>query len=269
MIVYYRKHSHGGICLNQNNCLKIITAIENTEYLKKISDNIAEITNVSLLASLRNSSDIVTLCTELSPDILICDLSNQDSKMSTTIKDICHCKNRHSVRIIATASSKEGEQLISDSIQNGADIFMENLDNPDILKSTLRIIGRQKDGSINSKDKIYIKADEILHQLKLPVHFSGYHYMKAAIINTALRETKLPEFSCKMCERIAKEFNTNPRHVERAITKAVRHVNSVCPKDYIFDTILGYSINGYNYSLNAKELIALIADQLRLRYISL
>ena len=40
-------------------------------------------------------------------------------------------------------------------------------------------------------------------------------------------------------------------------------------KDYIFDTILGYSVNGYNYSLNAKELIALIADQLRLKYISL
>lgn len=255
--------------MNQNNCLKIITAIENTEYLKRISDNIAGITNVSLLASLRNSSDIITLCNELSPDILICDLSNQKCQMSATIKDICLRKGKNSVRVIATASSKEGEALISDSMQNGADIFMENLDNPDILKSTLRVISSQKDGDIKANDKIYIKADEILHQLKLPVHFSGYYYMKAAIINTALRETKLPEISCKMYERIANEFNTNPRHVERAITKAARHVNSVCPKDYILDTILGYSVNGYNYSLNAKELIALIADQLRLKYISL
>lgn len=256
--------------MRQEN-IKIITAIENTDYLKKVVENISRMNNTSILAYTRSSTDIIDLCTALSPDVLICDVSGENGKMSTAIKKICKNQQHPPFQVIATAYSKEGEAYISDSIQNGADIFMENLDNPDILRSTLKIISRHTKELPDSevlKHNLYLKTDEILHSLKLPVHYSAYYYLRSALIRTATRETKLPDVSCKLYAKIAEEFETTPRHVERAICKAVNHINSVCTKEYIFNTILGYSVNTSNYTLNAKELIALIADQLRLNYVS-
>jgi len=258
--------------LHQQDNLKIITAIENTDYLRKVAENISQLSNASMVAYSRNVNDIVELCEELSPDVLICDLSSKSGKISTAIKNIRKDPHQPTLHVIVTASSKEGEAYISDSIQNGADIFMDNLDNPDILRSTLRIISRRSNEPKSQKDSehfLYFKTDEILHKLMLPVHCSGYYYLRNALIRTALRETKLPDVSCKLYDKIAEEFETNSRHVERAICKAVKHITSVCPKEYILYTILGYNVNASNYVLNAKELIALIADQLRLNYISL
>lgn len=257
----------------QQNNLKIITAIENIDYLKKVTETISQISNATMLAYSKNTNDIVELCAELSPDILICDLSSENGEMSSAIKKICKHTHRPTLHVIATASSKAGEAYISDSIKNGADLFMENLDNPDILRSTLRIISHHSDKSTSNDDEIEhilcIKTDEILHKLMLPVHCSGYYYLKSAITRTAMRNTKLPDISCRLYSKIAEEFETNPRHVERAICKAVKRITTMCQKEYILYTILEYSINPLNYELNAKELIALIADQLRLNYISL
>ena len=251
----------------QENTLRIITVIKNNDYLKKVAGNIAQLSNASMVASSRFSTDIVELCTLLSPDVLICDLSDDDGNMSNTIKELCKVR-QHSVKVIATASSKEGEAFMSDSIKNGADLFMENLDNPDVLNSTLRIISGRSNATYNkiNYEVFYAqKIDEILHKFKLPVHFNGYYFLKSAVLNTAMRETKLPDISCRLYEKIAKEFNTNTRQIERAILKSVNYINKNCTKDYILNIILGYSVDSLNYSLNAKELIALIADQLRLK----
>lgn len=257
----------GGFVLFQQHNIKIITAIENTDYLKKVAGNIAQISNASMVASSRCSTDILELCKILSPDILICDLSDEGGNMNTVIKEICNIK-KPSVKVIATASSKCGEAFMSDSIKNGADLFMENLDNPDILRSTLRIISSRSNVTYDQTNYNLFytqEIDELLHKFKLPVHYNGYYYLRSAILKTAMRENKLPDVSCRLYEKIANEFNSNARQIERAVLKSVNYINKVCTKEYILDVILGYRVDTTNYSLNAKELIALIADQLRLK----
>lgn len=248
--------------------LKILIVIESTEYLKKITDNIACLTNFFIIASLRCTTETAAFCQKLSPDILIYDLANTGCPTSDIIHDIKQSQTTHSVNIITTSSSKKNESQISASIKNGADLYMENLDDPEILKNTLNIIAKKRQFflSQNSNNLLLAKADEILHKLKLPVHFTGYHYLRTILYNIATRSTKLPEFSCKMYETVAKEYNINPRQVERAINKSIKHITAISSNEYILDVILGYKINSSNYTLNTKELIALIADQLRLNY---
>ena len=128
-----------------------------------------------------------------------------------------------------------------------------------------------KENSSNTlpiKNELSQTVSRLFHELKLPVHFPGYHYLKSAIIMTVLRESKLPDISSRLYQKVAEEFGTNQRHVERAILKAVKHINTSSCKDYIIRTILNYDVDSDNYTLNAKELIALIADQLRLSYTS-
>lgn len=116
------------------------------------------------------------------------------------------------------------------------------------------------------RTELSLFLSKLLHNLKLPAHLPGYHYIKSAIIIIVLSEEKLPDLSFRLYEKIAQEFNTNKRHVERAIARAVKEINTLCDKEYILRTVLEYDVDPNNYNLNAKELIALIADQLRIKY---
>lgn len=250
----------------RNKNLKIITAIEDVNYLKKVAGNISQINEASVIASSKYTTDIIDLCRVLSPDILICDLSAENGSMTTTIREICK-EHKCSVRIIATASSKSGEAHISDSIDSGADIFMENLDNPSVLRSSLQIVSRHG-GELSPQDKSESitaqKADDILHSLKLPIYHSGYVFLKRAITYNALRTSKLPMESYKIYEKISTEFDTTSRHVERAINSAVAFICKHSDKDDILFSILGYSVKSSSFSLTARELILMISEQFRL-----
>ena len=89
-------------------------------------------------------------------------------------------------------------------------------------------------------------------------------YISLVIIT--LSKSKLPDLSSRLYSKLAEEFDTNVRHIERAIARAVTHINNACGKEYILRTILGYDVDASNYTLCVKELIALISDQLRIQY---
>lgn len=171
--------------------MKVIAAINDDEYLQKITNNIASFEDIRMIASSKHATDIMELCERLSPDILISDLSLEHGKMNNVIQKIC-ANATNKVKVITTASSKEGEAYMSQSIQN-------------------------------ISPRLYLK--------------------------------------------IAEEYDTNQRHIERAIFRAVTHMNNACGKEHILRTILGYEVDASNYTLSAKELIALISDQLRIQYL--
>ncbi len=107
---------------------------------------------------------------------------------------------------------------------------------------------------------------ELMYELRLPVYFTGYHYLKSAIIDAVLCPDRIPDISSQLLKNVADEFHTDKRHVERAVSKAVSHINSECGTRYITNKILGYETDAYGSAISVKELIALIADQLRIRY---
>lgn len=155
------------------------------------------------------------------------------------------------------------------AIREGAQLFMQNLDNPRVLYDTLHMVrSREAEEAPErpSKTELSRILSELFHKLKLPAHFAGYHYLKSAVIHTTLSKSKLPDISSRLYAKLAEEFDTNVRHIERAIARAVTHVNNACGKEYILRTILGYDVDASNYTICVKELIALISDQLRIQY---
>lgn len=242
---------------------RVIAAIDDDVYLQKITDNIASFENVNLIASSKYATDIITMCDQLSPDILISDLSLENGNMTHAIKSACG----HSITVIATASSKAGEAHISQSISCGAQFFTKNLDDPMILRNMLHIADKKQTKEKRIPEGELLRSiSELLHKLKLPAHFTGYHYMKSAILHTTLSPNRLPDISVRLYSKIAEEFETNARHIERAIIRAVAHINHSNSKEQILRTILGYDVDSSNYTLSAKELIALISDQLQIKY---
>lgn len=252
-----------------NNNLNIVLAFKDNTYFNKIAKNIALMENVSILASSENTLNILLLCNNLLPDLLIFELSSEtnDEDELKAISKI-HSLHNGKISILATSSNKNADNRISTALEGGADMYMSNLDNPEILHSALQIISMDKISKLNRIDEAELSkiVSNLLFKLNLPAHYPGYHYFKSCIMNTILRQSKLPDSTSVLYSKVANEYNVSSKQVSRAIYKAVCHINNSNDKKYIIKSILNYDIAETNYELNAKELVALIADQLRIRY---
>ena len=72
-----------------------------------------------------------------------------------------------------------------------------------------------------SVNDLEIMITEILHQIGVPAHIKGYHYLREAI----LRTVKSPEFINSVTKllypTVAKAYQTTASRVERAIRHAI------------------------------------------------
>ena len=107
------------------------------------------------------------------------------------------------------------------------------------------------------------KVTGILHEIGVPAHIRGYHYMREAIIMSVNDMEILNYITKELYPSIAKKCNTTPSRVERAIRHAIEVAWNRGKVDAI-DELFGYTINNHKGKPTNSEFIALIADRLRL-----
>ena len=107
------------------------------------------------------------------------------------------------------------------------------------------------------------KVTNILHEIGVPAHIRGYHYMREAIIMSVNDMDVLNYITKELYPSIAKKCNTTPSRVERAIRHAIEVAWNRGKVDAI-DALFGYTINNHKGKPTNSEFIALIADRLRL-----
>jgi len=110
-----------------------------------------------------------------------------------------------------------------------------------------------------------VVVTEVIHQLGVPAHIKGYHYLREAIL-ASLEQKELLESVTKMLyPTVAKKFDTTSSRVERAI----RHAIEIAWDRGNLDTLnsfFGYTVNTCKGKPTNSEFIALITDKLRLQY---
>ena len=107
------------------------------------------------------------------------------------------------------------------------------------------------------------KVTAILHDIGVPAHIRGYHYMREAIIMAVNDMDVLNYITKELYPSIAKKCNTTPSRVERAIRHAIEVAWSRGKVDFI-DSLFGYTVSKNKGKPTNSEFIALIADKLRL-----
>jgi len=127
------------------------------------------------------------------------------------------------------------------------------------IKSPLKGGGSLKNRAVNLETKV----TGILHEIGVPAHIRGYHYMREAILMAVDDIDVLNYITKELYPTIAKRCNTTPSRVERAIRHAIEVAWSRGKVDVI-DALFGYTISNHKGKPTNSEFIALIADRLRL-----
>lgn len=152
-------------------------------------------------------------------------------------------------------------------MENGASYFMLKPFDIDMMgQRILRLVdGEPKGTEQPGKENLEVVVTEIIHQLGVPAHIKGYHYLRAAILASIDNQELLESVTKMLYPEVARQFDTTASRVERAI----RHAIEIAWDRGNLDTLnsfFGYTVNTCKGKLTNSEFIALITDKLRLQY---
>ena len=105
---------------------------------------------------------------------------------------------------------------------------------------------------------------EILHQIGVPAHIKGYHYLREAIIFSVTNDEVVNSVTKILYPTVAKKHGTTSSRVERAIRHAIEVAWDRGDID-VLNSYFGYTIQNERGKPTNSEFIAMIADKLRLR----
>ena len=112
---------------------------------------------------------------------------------------------------------------------------------------------------------IEAQVTKIIHQIGVPAHIKGYQYLRTAILLTVNDSDIINSVTKILYPSVAKKYQTTTSRVERAI----RHAIEVAWDRGDVDTLnsyFGYTIQNNRGKPTNSEFIAMIADNLRLKY---
>ena len=107
----------------------------------------------------------------------------------------------------------------------------------------------------------------IIHEVGVPAHIKGYHYLRDAIAMSVEDMEMLGAVTKILYPEIAKKHNTTSSRVERAIRHAIEVAWSRGRIETI-EKLFGYTINEGKGKPTNSEFIAMIADKIRLSKMS-
>jgi len=157
-----------------------------------------------------------------------------------------------------------GEELLR---AGAAYYFVRPLDAEVIAKRLTELvvayrISRRKPLEKKAPD-IEMQVTEILHQIGVPAHIKGYHYLREAIIMSVKEPEAVGSITKILYPTVAKRFSTTASRVERAIRHGIEVAWDRGDVD-VLTSYFGYTIHNTKGKPTNSEFIAMISDKLRL-----
>lgn len=119
-------------------------------------------------------------------------------------------------------------------------------------------------GEILSVDReLEITVTDILHQIGVPAHIKGYHYLRDSIMMCVRHPEIINAVTKELYPTVAKKYETTSSRVERAIRHAIEVAWDRGDVD-ILNSYFGYTIHNSRGKPTNSEFIAMISDRLRL-----
>ena len=219
-----------------------------------------------------NGEEALILIERHRPDVAIIDvwLSKLDGiGVVNQAKNLKLGKDKLPAIIIVSAVSKQSTFI--EAANAGADLCLLKPYNIESLCRHILSLAATRNGESDGDELIERSPDmesqvtKIIHQIGVPAHIKGYQYLRTAILLTVNDGEIINSVTKILYPTVAKHYQTTTSRVERAI----RHAIEVAWDRGDIDTLnsyFGYTIQTNRGKPTNSEFIAMIADNLRLKY---
>ena len=159
------------------------------------------------------------------------------------------------------------ETIEKECINSGASYLMVRpFETSELAERIINIakFSHVKQNNSNSENDIEVKITEILHQIGVPAHIKGYHYLRNSIMESINNPEIINAVTKKLYPYVARNFKTTSSRVERAIRHAIEVAWDRGDLD-VLSSYFGYTIHSLKGKPTNSEFIAMISDRLRLQ----
>lgn len=173
--------------------------------------------------------------------------------------------------LFMVVSACDNEMLERELLSAGAAYyFLRPFDVNMLVERIVRLVGNSSpaSGSISRRKDpaagLEMTVTEIIHQIGVPAHIKGYHYLREAIIMSVNDPEIINSVTKQLYPSVAKRFSTTSSRVERAIRHAIEVAWDRGDVD-VLNSYFGYTIHNTKGKPTNSEFIAMISDKLRLK----
>lgn len=235
--------------------------------------------DIQIVGVARDGEEVCQIIKDKEPDIVLLDIIMPKLDGLTVMEKIgqdIHIQKKPEFVVISAIGQ---ERITEDAFLLGARYYIMKPFDHEMLLSRIQSLkaDRQKRKTEIRKVVPYetkmdymernLETDvtNMIHEIGVPAHIKGYQYLRDAIMMAVEDMNMLNSITKILYPTIAKNHQTTPSRVERAIRHAIEVAWSRGKMDTI-DELFGYTVSVGKGKPTNSEFIALIADKIRLDY---
>ena len=256
--------------------LNVAIADDNQKILDVLENIISMDKELNLVGKAKNGEEMCQIIKDRQPDVVLLDLIMPKMDGLTVMEHVSQDKdvNKRPYFIVITAVGQE--RITEDAFNKGANYYVMKPFNNEMLlnriKSVRKMFRNYEKKNEDAKTENAMRGENLenrvtnmLHEIGIPAHIKGYHYLRDAIMMAVEDMDVLNAITKILYPTVAKKYQTTSSRVERAIRHAIEVAWSRGKLDTL-DELFGYTVSTGKGKPTNSEFIALIADTIQLEY---
>ena len=203
------------------------------------------------------------------PDVVLADVFMPNLDILGVLEEL---KEEKGIKpMVVAMSSFDNQRLEKELIEAGVGYyFLKPFDINNMAERIIKLSHWKNDkaplivkNSLITDSELEMKITEIIHEIGVPAHIKGYHYLREAIILSVKNSEIINSVTKLLYPTVAKSHSTTASRVERAIRHAIEVAWDRGDID-VLNSYFGYTIQNDRGKPTNSEFIAMISDKLRL-----
>jgi Response regulator containing CheY-like receiver domain and AraC-type DNA-binding domain len=231
--------------------------------------------NYDAVLAPRNGEKVCSMIREIRPDVVLMELFMPHLDAIGVMREI-NADAATPTPLFMLLSSFDSSTLERELIQNGAAyIFLKPVETDVMVERIVQLANARRAERVLPVQQASIPLNaglpdlelmvtEIIHQIGVPAHIKGYHYLRDSIIMVIEQSSIINSVTKQLYPAVAKRNNTTSSRVERAIRHAIEVAWDRGDVD-VLTSYFGYTIHNGRGKPTNSEFIAMISDKLRLK----
>ncbi|MEW5953039.1 MAG: sporulation transcription factor Spo0A [Bacillota bacterium] len=245
---------------------KLLIADDNKEFCEILKDFISRQDDIALVGVAYNGLEALEMIKEHNPNIVVLDIIMPHLDGIGVLEKLATDGISPRPKIIMLTAFGQ-ESVTHRAVELGADYYILKPFDFSVLATRIRQLSEGVNVtqyiSVNKPKNMDVAVTNIIHEMGVPAHIKGYHYLRDAILMVINDVNLLGAVTKELYPMIAHKYQTTPSRVERAIRHAIELSWDRGNID-MMTKLFGYTINLERGKPTNSEFIAMVADKLRI-----
>lgn len=255
--------------------MNVAIADDNERILDILEEIVSHDQELSVVGKASNGEEMYQIIKKTQPDVVLLDLIMPKMDGLSVMELVNNDKELKKAPEFIVITAIGQERITEDAFKKGASYYIMKPFRNETVLERIKYVQREVQNRRTDKrtmsecvagkgqQSLENHVTELIHEIGIPAHIKGYHYLRDAILMAIDDLDVLNAITKILYPTIAKKHQTTSSRVERAIRHAIEVAWSRGKIDTL-EALFGYTVSNGKGKPTNSEFIALVSDRIRL-----